>query len=237
MNYYSSGSTARLGDNYAGDDDVLGALPLFDDDDNSNSVDSGLSWSDVEISVLDVETTGRSPEKDRVIEIAVVRIKATGEPIREWHTLVNPEGPVGATEIHGITDSDVVDAPLFSDIAGDLLEVLDGSVIAAHNAQFDTKFIKNEFGRLWWEMPETVPVCTMESWNLTSWQTETRKLADCCAAVGVELTNAHAALYDTRATAELLQHILADAGDKIPVPPPFSSRSPWPPSNKTVTRG
>src|SRR3954447_9618292 len=70
--------------------------------------------------VIDVETTGLSPEQNRILEIAVVTTDPRGRVLDEWATRLNPQGPVGASHIHGITDADVAHAPLFTDVVTEL---------------------------------------------------------------------------------------------------------------------
>ena len=109
--------------------------------------DQGIaSWSfgDTPISVIDFETTGLTPGSDRVVEAAIVRIDPGEKPRLVLNTLVDPLRPISATEIHGITDSDVRDAPTFADIAGDVLEALSGTVVAAYNVYFDMRFLEFE---------------------------------------------------------------------------------------------
>jgi DNA polymerase III epsilon subunit-like protein len=71
------------------------------------------------IAIVDFKTTGLTPGIDRVIEISVVKVVPGRQPYLAFDTLVNPNRLVAATEIHGITDDDVADAPQFSDITGD----------------------------------------------------------------------------------------------------------------------
>src|SRR4051812_18668197 len=86
--------------------------------------------------VIDVETTGLSASQHRIVEIAVVTTDPWGRVLEEWTTRVNPQGPVGATHIHGITAADVADAPVFSDIIAPLNRRLAGVAVAAHHANF-----------------------------------------------------------------------------------------------------
>jgi DNA polymerase-3 subunit epsilon len=100
------------------------------------------------VAVLDFETTGLSPKTGaRVVEIGVVRVEPGGDPHVVLDTLVDPEGPVHASDIHGITDDDVVGAPQFRELAGTIYEALDGAVVLAYNSAFDMGFLKAELLR------------------------------------------------------------------------------------------
>jgi DNA polymerase-3 subunit epsilon len=96
------------------------------------------------ISILDFETTGLSPGPDRVVEVSVVRMEPGRAPRLVFDTLVDPGRQVAATSIHGITDEDVVGAPAFDEIAGDLVRALSDSVVAAYNVYFDMRFLEFE---------------------------------------------------------------------------------------------
>lgn len=161
--------------------------------------------------IIDVETTGLSPRTDRIIELAVVHVDAQGRVVDEWATRFNPEGPVGATHIHGITDADVANAPLFRDFAPTVATRLAGLPVAAHNASFDLAFLRAEFGTAGWDMPSLPSFCTLHASHHYMPNLERRRLVDCCWAAGVALENAHSALGDARATAGLMNRYLADA--------------------------
>lgn len=66
--------------------------------------------------VIDVKTTGLSPKTERIIELAIARVDSRGDIVDEFVQRFKPEGPVGATHIHGISDADVRDQPLFSHV-------------------------------------------------------------------------------------------------------------------------
>jgi DNA polymerase III subunit epsilon len=100
------------------------------------------------IAVIDFETTGLTPGADRVIEVSVVRVDPGEAPRLAFDTLVNPQRRVAATEIHGITDADVRDAPQFRDVAGELVEHLQGCVVASFNVYFDMPFLTFELGEV-----------------------------------------------------------------------------------------
>ncbi|MEE6287876.1 histone-like nucleoid-structuring protein Lsr2 [Georgenia sp. MJ173] len=155
--------------------------------------------------VVDVETTGLSPKADRILDLAIVRVDARGEVIDEWTTLINPEGPVGASHIHGITQRDVAHAPAFRDVADLVTARLSDLTVAAHNARFDLAFIRAEYSRSGHALPWLSAVCTLEVSRHYFPSLDRRRLADCCAAAGVQLLDAHSALGDARATAGLLR--------------------------------
>ena len=98
---------------------------------------------------LDIETTGGSHTRDRITEVALIKIEG-GEVTTTWETLINPGIPIPRqiTGLTGITDEMVKDAPAFEDIAGDLYSYLEGMVMVAHNSRFDYSFLKTEYKRM-----------------------------------------------------------------------------------------
>jgi ATP-dependent Lhr-like helicase len=166
---------------------------------------SRLPFDDLLFCVLDVETTGFSPRLgDRVVEIATTLIRGNGDVVDEWSTLVNPQRDIGATHVHGIAAGDVLDAPPFDEVAGDLLERLDGAVLTAHNARFDCDFVNAEYERAGLPLPPIPTLCTLGLVTRLDPGIVSRKLSACCARIGHPIPHAHAALHDTRAAAALL---------------------------------
>jgi DNA polymerase-3 subunit epsilon len=99
--------------------------------------------------VLDTETTGFDPAQgDRIIEVAAVELMNDLPTGRTYRTLVNPLCPIGigAQRVHGITDEMVATAPLFEEIADDLIAFLGDAPLIIHNAAFDVKFLNHELG-------------------------------------------------------------------------------------------
>lgn len=168
--------------------------------------------------IIDVETTGLSPKNDRVLELAVVRVDHRGRVVDEWSTRFNPEGPVGATHIHGITQADVVSAPLFRDVATSIVPYISGLPIAAHNARFDLSFLRAEFRRAGWDVPWLPAYCTLDGSHHYLPHLDRRRLVDCCWSARVPLHDAHSALGDARATAGLLRHYLESQARVPPHP-------------------
>jgi DNA polymerase III epsilon subunit family exonuclease len=105
---------------------------------------------------FDVETTGLSPlEKDRVIEIAMVKTK-NGSIVDKLEYMFNPDRgiPESASKVNNISDEMVKDAPKFSyDIAKEILNFIKDHILVAHSAAFDLGFLAYEIGRttLWFE--------------------------------------------------------------------------------------
>jgi DNA polymerase-3 subunit epsilon len=105
-------------------------------------------WAELPIALLDVETTGRDPSTDRVVEVGLA-ISRGGEIVERKAWLINPGRPIPkeAIDVHTITDDDVRDAPRFEVVAAEILEALAGCVPAAYNASFDKAFLKSELDR------------------------------------------------------------------------------------------
>ena len=158
------------------------------------------------IAIIDVETTGLFPLRhDRVVEVAAVVIDGEGHIVREFVSLVNPGRDIGPSSIHGLTAEDVLHAPQFAEIAGLLVETLDGTVaIAGHHVRFDHQFLESEFSRIGFPLPQCFTICTMQ---LAGGGT----LTECCCDYGIPLPgDPHHALADARATARLLSMLLPD---------------------------
>jgi DNA polymerase-3 subunit epsilon len=100
------------------------------------------------LAIVDVETTGASSLYHRVIEVAVLRVEGW-RIVRQFQSLVNPERFLSPTieAVTGITNADLALAPRFADILEDLWPLLQDSVFVAHNARFDSAFLKQEFAR------------------------------------------------------------------------------------------
>lgn len=95
---------------------------------------------------VDLETTGTNPVADRITEIGLVEIDATGKATH-WSSLVNPEVPIPSfiQGLTGISNAMVKDAPTFAELAPALHDRLQGALFIAHNARFDYGFLRNAF--------------------------------------------------------------------------------------------
>ncbi|MFZ3109423.1 MAG: 3'-5' exonuclease [Rectinemataceae bacterium] len=163
-----------------------------------------FDWERRRYAALDVETTGLDPYNDRVLEIGLVLFSFDSEGAlveeRTWQSLLNPgiAIPSSATAIHGITDFDVFASPFFRELATELLALLEGRVMVAHNAPFDAGFIASEFARLGMaspvgEMADSLILLRQAVPNLLSYS-----LAKAAFILGVDTGTSHRALDDAR---------------------------------------
>jgi DNA polymerase-3 subunit epsilon len=169
---------------------------------------------------VDVEASGRSPWRHRVVEIGVVlldhpllRVEA------EFSTLIDPVGPVGPTAVHRIAQEQVVGAPVFREIAPHLADLLRGRILVGHHVACDLGFLAREFARIGVAVPDVPTLCTMAlAERVLGGRLAGRSLAACAAAFGLPDFAAHTALGDARATALLLRRCLGTpAGGVEPV--------------------
>lgn len=112
--------------------------------------------------VLDLETTGASASRDRIIEIGLIHCRQL-EIVDSWSTLVNPGVGLSAfiADYTGISDAMVATAPRFTEIATTLRGYLERGLLVAHNARFDYGFLQSEFARLG-ETYQAPQLCTVQ---------------------------------------------------------------------------
>jgi len=170
-----------------------------------------MKWKRRAIVAFDTETTGLQPfAGDRIIEFAavVLRLDDSGQIVdREDHSfLVNPGIPIPrkVTEITGISDGDVVEAPSFEAVADDVQALLRDSVSVAHNYPFDLAFLTKEFQRIGRSWPEPMAEIDTVDLSLRCFpDARSHRLADVCSRVGVVLDGAHRATNDAAACGEV----------------------------------
>lgn len=158
--------------------------------------------------VIDIETTGGNAIRDRITEIAV--ILHDGERTeRTFSTLINPETPIPLyiTDITGITDDMVADAPRFYEVAREIVELTEGRIFVAHNVNFDYGFIREEFRRLAYDF-QRERLCTVRTSRRLIPGQPTYSLGRLCANIGIPLRDRHRALGDAEATAILLERLV-----------------------------
>ncbi len=163
--------------------------------------------------VIDVETSGLSARRDRILQVAAVEIDSSGAVVNEWSSFVRPRfGRVGPTHVHGLTAASLRSAPAFRVVAPELARQLEGAVVVGHNIDFDWAFVRRSMRRARVPLEPTARLCTLDlSRSFDPDRVMRHKLADICSRLDVPLDNAHDALADARATAEVLRHLLHNA--------------------------
>ncbi|MDB4941993.1 MAG: polymerase alpha subunit [Labilithrix sp.] len=178
-----------------------------------------VPWEELDVALLDVETTGRDASVDRVVEVGIV-VGRRGGIVARYNWLINPGMPIPAevTAIHHITDEMVADKPRFEAVASEIANALRGCVPAAYNALFDRAFMQSEFFRA--KVDATgVPALSREvEWlDPLVWAREiqegekSRSLGDVAARLGVALENAHRAEDDAEAALRVLYALAQDS--------------------------
>jgi DNA polymerase III subunit epsilon len=168
--------------------------------------------------VVDLEATGSSSRRHRVVEVAVVLLGADLAPQGDFCTLIDPEGPVGASHIHGIEGCHLGDAPRFAEIAPRLLGLLRGRVLVGHNVGCDRAFLITEYARVGVAFPDVPEVCTMRMATQRYPAQAGFSLRACAEAAGMPDWSAHTALGDAWATARLFAMYVRELSPKRAYP-------------------
>lgn len=161
--------------------------------------------------VVDVETTGLYAESgDRVVEIAILSADGRGET-EAFSALVNPERPIApaASAVNGISDADVAGAPVFAELAGEVVARLEGRVLVAHNARFDASFLRAELLRAGRTVPTVPTLCTLELAR-RNFRFRSNALGSLAGSLGLDPGQAHRAESDARTTLGLLDWQLTE---------------------------
>lgn len=160
-------------------------------------------------SVIDVETTGLNPKRDRIVEIAIYRFDGK-EVTEKFNSLVNPLRPISreASAVNGIDQSLVEDAPQFYEIAKQIVEITEGSIFVAHNVRFDYSFIQKEFRSLGYTFSRK-QLCTAKLSKKLVPNLNSYSLKHLCHHFDIVNQAPHRAWGDTEATVELLRKLLA----------------------------
>lgn len=154
---------------------------------------------DAPLAFVDIETTGGHSGVHRIIDVAVVGVTGTRLDF-EWQSLVNPgvHVPAGITELTGIDNDMLVDAPPFEKIAAELRARLAGRLFVAHNVRFDYGFIRREFARMGieWRSPN---MCTVRLSRALHPEMPRHNLDAVIERHGIQLEQRHRAMPDAQA--------------------------------------
>ncbi len=158
--------------------------------------------------IVDIETTGGSAKLEKITEIAIY-IYDGNTIIDEFCSLINPERsiPYYITNLTGITNEMVEDAPCFYEVAKKIVEITEGMVFVAHNARFDYSFIRQEFSMLGFNYHRPLLDTVSLSRKLLPGH-RSYSLGNLCNDLGIEINGRHRASGDAFATVKLFEILL-----------------------------
>jgi DNA polymerase III subunit alpha, Gram-positive type len=164
--------------------------------------------------VFDVETTGLSAMYHKIIELAAVKMQ-DGQIVDRFERFVNPHERISAqiTDLTGITDDMVRDAPEIDDVLQDFLAFIGDHTLVAHNASFDIGFLEAGYKRLNTKVHNPV-LDTLELARMLYPEIKNHRLNTLCKRLNVKLENHHRAVYDAEATAYMLWKMLDDVHER-----------------------
>ncbi|MBO0802948.1 MAG: hypothetical protein J2P25_07725 [Nocardiopsaceae bacterium] len=171
-----------------------------------------VPFADLEFAVVDVETTGWTPEDSGITEVGAVRIRQ-GQIVAEFTSLINPGTPVPEpiTELTGISDQMLAPAPPIAAVLPGFLAFADGCVLTAHNARFDVGFLRAACaasGLAWPACPVIDTLRLARQLVATPDEVPDCKLRTLAGFFGTPTQPSHRALADARSTAWVLRRLL-----------------------------
>ncbi|CAM3225024.1 DEDDh family exonuclease [Mycobacterium simiae] len=179
--------------------------------------------------VIDVETSGFRPGLARIISLAVLGLDANGRVEQSVVSLLNPGVDPGPTHVHGLTAAMLEDQPQFGDIIGDVIEVVRGRTLVAHNVAFDYAFLAAEAELTGAELPVDTVMCTVELARRLDLGLDNLRLETLAAHWGVTQQRPHDAFDDALVLTNVLASALKRARERdiwLPVHPVTRRR--WP---------
>ena len=167
----------------------------------SNTWGSNALQQLADYTVIDLETTGLSPEADRIIEVSCIRVR-NHQPFNSFSMLVNPQRPVGEsiTKLTGITDAMLHEAPLIGTVLPALLNFIGDDVLIGHNISFDLSFITAAAERCGVNTRSNDYIDTLRMSRRFHPELPHHRLGDMVAYFRVPCTTAHRALADCEST-------------------------------------
>ena len=163
--------------------------------------------------VFDVETTGLY-NSDRIVEVGVVLLDENLRVEYEWATLLNPHRHLSASEIHGITASDVAGAPSFDDVAAHLAALLDRRVVVAHNATFDLRMLSHALDHAQMDSPGSLVVVDTLRLSRAALGGPA-SLPVIAEYLSIDAPSSHEALADAQVTGQVLARLLEQSDGLI----------------------
>jgi len=164
--------------------------------------------------ILDIETTGGKFNEEGITEIAVYRFDGH-EVVDQFISLVNPEKPIQefVVKLTGINNKMLCNAPKFYEVAKRIIEITEGAILVAHNAEFDSRVLSNEFRRLGYEYFVN-SICTVDLSRKLIPDEDSYSLGKLCKSLGIPMSDRHRASGDALATVQLFKLLLEKDKDK-----------------------
>ncbi len=164
--------------------------------------------------ILDIETTGGKYNEEGITEIAIHKFDGH-EVVDTFISLVKPEKDIQpfVVKLTGINNKMLRSAPKFHEVAKRIVEITEGTVIVAHNAQFDYRILRTEFRRLGYNF-ERKTLCTVELSQKLLPDAESHSLGKLVRSLGIAVSDRHRANGDALATLKLFKLLLAKDSDK-----------------------
>ncbi|TXK46378.1 DNA polymerase III subunit epsilon [Pontibacter qinzhouensis] len=158
--------------------------------------------------IVDIEATGGQPFQDKITEIAIF-IHDGQQIVDKYTTLINPQRPIPyfISNLTGITDEMVQEAPKFYEVAKEIVQFTEGKIFVAHNVRFDYSFLKKEFADLGYTFQRKT-LCTVRLSRSLIPGLPSYSLGKLCKSIDIELQQRHRAIGDAEATAELFDKLL-----------------------------
>ena len=190
---------------------------------------------DAEYCIIDFETTGTSARNCRAIEIGMVKMKKN-KIVDTYSSLINPGRivPYYITELTGITNEDVYNAPYFEEIVDKVIAFIGDAVLTAHNMPFDFSFLKHEFQAAGREVVKNETLCTLKLARKLYPELSSKSLKSLTKHFNLRHRDVHRGLGDATVTAKILQkmfkavkeeHNIETVGDLIAFQGPAKTNS------------
>lgn len=173
---------------------------------------SGVHKLDGPFAIIDLETSGFNPPGSKILEIAILKIDRNGKELDRFETLIDPEdGNVGRTDIHGIELRMLKGAPTFDEASGRVLELIQDSIVVAHNARFEENFLAYELNEAGHDL-DLIPALDTLWLARNTIELPNYKLDTVISGFNEQIADAHTALGDVIAVSKILPEMLNRIG-------------------------
>jgi DNA polymerase-3 subunit epsilon len=184
--------------------------------------------------VVDTETSGLNPVKDRVLSVAILQVSPSGVVDHSWSTLLNPGCDPGPVHIHGLTKAKLHGAPQFADVVETIRPLVQDRVLVGHNISFDWNFLASEAARAQTNVPVSHRLCTMQLTRRVDIPVESLSLPSVARYWRVATPHWHDAMADANVVVEILRRSL-DLAHRIGAKPQLApcappTLTPYPPA-------